>query len=85
MSRTEEATERRPLLLHPTNEHDRRNENQQQTSYDADGNDEENTPDAARLAGGGISTRELLVVMGATWVGVFLAALGMFSLLKSQE
>lgn len=74
MARPEDATEQSPLLDH---EHSCPDENTLQTSY-ANDNASQSTPDAPTLAIRERSTRELLAIMGATWVGVFLAALGTF-------
>jgi hypothetical protein len=71
MARTEDATERSPLL---DSEHGRLDADDQPNGY-ADENNEQITQDVP-LAGES-STGALLAVMGATWVGVFLAALGM--------
>lgn len=70
MTGIEDATEQSRLL---ENESGRRNGDDQGNGY-PDENDEQSAQDVplAKEA----STGELLAVMGATWVGVFFAALG---------
>jgi hypothetical protein len=78
MASTENAaTEQTRLLDHEDSEHDDDDTDHPQACH-ADANDEPHTPDGAAPLLRERSTRELLAVVGATWLGVFLASLGTF-------
>jgi hypothetical protein len=77
MASIEDATtEQTPLLDDEDSEYD--DDDDRPHASHADANDEPHTPDAATPLLRERSTRELLAVVGATWLGVFLAALGMY-------